>query len=53
MNKKITKKQLQNILNKIPAEFKKKIIAAAKQGKKVTLKITKNKGELKSPYQNK
>ncbi|MCD5390136.1 MAG: hypothetical protein LR005_02020 [Candidatus Pacebacteria bacterium] len=53
MKKKITKEQLQNILNKIPAQFRKKIIAAAKQGKKVTLKITKTKGGLKSPYQNK
>lgn len=52
MKKKITKEQLQNILNKIPAQFR-KIIAAAKQGKKVTLKITKTKGGLKSPYQNK
>lgn len=43
------KEVIQKILNKLPKEFKEKILAKLKAGKKVSLTIKKNK-EIKSPY---
>lgn len=52
-DKKISPVLLKKILEKMPLEFRKKILLAAKNGKKIRLKITKHKNGLKSPYQNK
>lgn len=45
------KKKIQELLDKLPAEAKKKIAAAAKSGKKVKIKIQKKKKDsVESPY---
>lgn len=47
----MNKKKLQEFLNKLPNNLKKKIILASKSGKKVKIKIQKKKKDLlESPY---